>query len=155
MTDWKHWMIAGAALALGACSNEAARNRPDLRNPDPFRASERLMNSGSLAEAMASQFTPGDSKYSDEDGPMVPEGYTPPDFEKIDLGGMGMGGAPSFGITPDGKVVRLPNQVQRVILPPGYGPQVIVGADGRIGVQVPTTSSNEGAEESKESGAKK
>ncbi|MGE4159226.1 MAG: hypothetical protein AB7F75_09025 [Planctomycetota bacterium] len=65
-----------------------------------------------------------------EEADIVPEGYKPEDCEKLELGGMGIGGEPDAGIMPDG-TLRLPVSQLRVAVP-GSTPKVLVDADGNI-----------------------
>lgn len=65
-----------------------------------------------------------------EEADIAPEGYKPEDCEKLDLGGMGLGGEPDAGIMPDGSV-RLPVSRLKVAVP-GSTPRVLVDADGNI-----------------------
>lgn len=122
------YLALGAAVMLSACSDEE-HVRTDSRDPDPVKAMERILGDDGIGgKLMAAQFRPGKTKFDDKGGPSLPEGYTPPDFDKLDLGGMGMNTKPSFGVH---------GQLNRVILPPGYGPEVVIDAEGRVGVKVP------------------
>lgn len=92
-----------------------------------------------LARVWGAQWTIEDeavvfSREGAQEPDIVPEGYTPEDCEKLDLGGLGLGGEPDAGLTPDGKfVVPVPRLKVRA---PSGDPKVLVDEDGDIQIVI-------------------
>ena len=137
-------------VGISGCSSESPRKR---QSSDLQSVSDRLaMGDGQMAKMMTSQFKPGKSKFS-EDGPLLPEGYKPPDFDKVDLGGMGLSGNPSFGLQTDGSYKMINGKLTKIVTGPGFKGKVhqVTVPSGDVDIVVPTETVKGSSESEKES----